>query len=83
MVNHIPSVQNNKLLKAEREKYQETHKGRNIRITPDSSMEILKDRKACTDVLQTPIGRFSFDKYIVPFLISSDYFCFEVYFVKH
>jgi hypothetical protein len=42
-----------RILKAVREKGQVTYKGRPIRITPDFSPEILKARRARTDVIQT------------------------------
>jgi hypothetical protein len=42
-----------RMLKTAREKDQVTYKGRPIRITPDFSMEILKVRRAQTDVLPT------------------------------
>jgi hypothetical protein len=39
-------------LKAVREKKQMTYKGKPIKITADFSMETLKARKACSEVLQ-------------------------------
>ena len=42
-----------RILKAVREKGQVTYKGRPIRIIPDFSPEIMKARRAWTDVIQT------------------------------
>jgi hypothetical protein len=41
------------MLKVTMEKCQVTDKGRSIRITPNFSMEVLKAKKAWTDILQT------------------------------
>jgi len=43
-----------RILKEVREKGQVIYKGRPIRITPDFSPEIMKARRAWTDVIQTP-----------------------------
>jgi hypothetical protein len=42
-----------RILKAVREKGQETYKGRPIRITPDFSPESMKARRSWVDVIQT------------------------------
>ena len=42
-----------RILKAVREKGQVTYKGKPIRITPDFSPETMKARRAWTDVIQT------------------------------
>jgi hypothetical protein len=47
------ALNNDRILKAVREKGQVTYKGKPIRITPDFSPETMKDRRACTDVIQT------------------------------
>jgi hypothetical protein len=49
-----PNAQNDeRILKAVREKGQVTYKGRPIRITPDFSPETMKARRSWTDVMQT------------------------------
>ena len=42
-----------RILKAVRDKGQVTYKGRPIRITPDFSTETMKARRSWTDVIQT------------------------------
>jgi hypothetical protein len=42
-----------RILKAVREKYQVTYKGRPIRIIPDFSPETMKTRRSLADVIQT------------------------------
>ena len=50
----MPSAQSKeKILKAVREKGQETYKVRPIRITPDFSTETMRARRAWTDIMQT------------------------------
>jgi hypothetical protein len=49
-----PNAQNNeRILKAVREKGQVTYKGRSIRITPDFLPETMKARSSWADVIQT------------------------------
>jgi hypothetical protein len=47
-------LNNDRILKAVKEKGQVTYKGRPIRITPDFSPETMKARRSWTDVIQTP-----------------------------
>jgi hypothetical protein len=42
-----------RILKAVRGKGQVTYNGRPIRITPDFSLETMKARRSCTDIIQT------------------------------
>ena len=49
-----PNSQNKeRILKAVREKGQETYKGRPIRITPDFSLGMMKARRPWADLIQT------------------------------
>jgi hypothetical protein len=49
-----PNTQNNdRILKAVREKGQVTYKGRPIRIKPDVSPETMKARRSWADIIQT------------------------------
>ena len=47
------ALNQDRILKAVREKGQVTYKGRFIRITPDFLPETMKVRRSCTDVIQT------------------------------
>ena len=47
------ALNNERILKALREKSQVTYKGRPIRIIPDFSTETMKARRSWTDVIQT------------------------------
>ena len=48
------ALNENRILKAVREKFQVTYKGRPIRIIPNFSQETMKARRFWTDVIQTP-----------------------------
>jgi hypothetical protein len=47
------ALNKDRILKAAREKGQVTYKGKNIRIRPDCSPEIMKSRRSWTDLMQT------------------------------
>ena len=47
------ALNKDRILKAVREKFQVTYKGRPIRITPDFSPETMKARRSWADVIQT------------------------------
>jgi hypothetical protein len=47
-----PNAQNEeRILKAVRERGEVTYKGRHTRITPDFSLETMKARRSCEDVI--------------------------------
>ena len=49
-----PNAQNNeRILKAVREKGQVTYKGKPVRVTPDLSLETIKARRSWADLIQT------------------------------
>jgi hypothetical protein len=53
IIKTINSQSKERILKAAREKDQVIYKGRPIRITPDFSTEIMKVRRAWSEVMQT------------------------------
>ena len=53
IIKTISAQSKQKILKAARQKGQVTYKGRSIRITPDFSTEIMKARRAWSEVMQT------------------------------
>jgi phosphoenolpyruvate carboxylase len=52
MVKTLSTENKERILKAEREKYQVINKGKPIRTTPNFSTETLKERRTCSEIFQ-------------------------------